>query len=193
MDHISYYLRRCLANKAFSLTVPLQMPLPIRRKVEINDTAPFIMSSPNIGRIFPPPEERGKTQGGERKLVSRVHGIATFPPFGPIEGHKWFFQTSSQWESQKNRFAFVFSAKSVFNLPVFQISCSCRTASDCVSWRWVTKLQVEQFHAKTTLGCDLLETLSVCGVLRIRCCLTNSSDTHGGNMEQPYVCSPCPV
>jgi hypothetical protein len=29
------------------------------------------------------------------------------PPFGPVEGHKWFFQISSQWESQKNRIAFI--------------------------------------------------------------------------------------
>ncbi len=33
--------------------------------------------------------------------------IATLPPFGPKEGHKWFFQISSQWESQKTRFAFI--------------------------------------------------------------------------------------
>ncbi len=32
--------------------------------------------------------------------------IATLLPFGPIEGHKWFFKISSQSESQKNRFAF---------------------------------------------------------------------------------------
>ncbi len=52
--------------------------------------------------------------------------------FGPIEGQKWFFQISSQWESQKNRFALdsfgniqFFS----FYLPAFEISRSCRTAS----------------------------------------------------------------
>ncbi len=28
--------------------------------------------------------------------------IATLPPFGPIEGHKWFDQISSQWTAQKN-------------------------------------------------------------------------------------------
>ncbi len=26
------------------------------------------------------------------------------PPFGPIEGQKWFFQISSQWKSRKNLF-----------------------------------------------------------------------------------------
>ncbi len=33
--------------------------------------------------------------------------IATRPPFGPIEGQKWFNQFSSLWESQKNRFALI--------------------------------------------------------------------------------------
>ncbi len=42
--------------------------------------------------------------------------IATLPPFGPIEGHKWFFQISSQWESQKNLFAFISSGKIQFLL-----------------------------------------------------------------------------
>ncbi len=32
--------------------------------------------------------------------------IATLPPFGPIEEYNWFFQNISQWESQKNRFAY---------------------------------------------------------------------------------------
>ncbi len=43
--------------------------------------------------------------------------IATLPLFGPIEGHKWFFQTSSQWESQKNRFAFISFGKIHFLPP----------------------------------------------------------------------------
>jgi hypothetical protein len=43
--------------------------------------------------------------------------IATLPPFGPIEGHKRFFQISSQWESQKNRFAFISYDKIQFFLP----------------------------------------------------------------------------
>jgi hypothetical protein len=53
--------------------------------------------------------------------------------FGPIEGHKWFFQLSSQWESQKNRFAFIFFGKSSFSLPAFEISRSCRTASEAMA------------------------------------------------------------
>jgi hypothetical protein len=51
------------------------------------------------------------------------------PPFGPIEGQKWFFQFSSQSESQNNRFAFIYFSKSGFYLPAFEISHSCRTAS----------------------------------------------------------------
>ncbi len=36
------------------------------------------------------------------------------PPFGPIEGHKWFFQISSQLESQKNWLAFISFGKTQF-------------------------------------------------------------------------------
>ncbi len=43
--------------------------------------------------------------------------IATLPPFGPIEGQKWFVQISSQWESQKNRFAFMSFGKIQFLPP----------------------------------------------------------------------------
>ncbi len=43
--------------------------------------------------------------------TSPVSGVqspyAMLPPFGAIEGHQWFFQISSQWESQKNLFAFI--------------------------------------------------------------------------------------
>ncbi len=39
---------------------------------------------------------------------TQAESIATLPPFGLIEGHKWFFQISSQWAFQKNRFAFVY-------------------------------------------------------------------------------------
>ncbi len=42
----------------------------------------------------------------------------TLPPFGPIEGHNWFFHISNQWESQKNRSALALSAKSSFDHPV---------------------------------------------------------------------------
>ncbi len=41
-----------------------------------------------------------------------VHSM--LPPFGPIEGYKWFFQIFSQWESHKNRFAFISFGKSSF-------------------------------------------------------------------------------
>ncbi len=46
--------------------------------------------------------------------------IATLPLFGPmLEGHKWFDQISSQWESQKNRFAFISFDKIQFLPPCF--------------------------------------------------------------------------
>ncbi len=49
--------------------------------------------------------------------------VATLPPFSPIEGQKWFDQISSQWESQKNRFALIYFGEiqllppCVWNLP----------------------------------------------------------------------------
>jgi hypothetical protein len=52
--------------------------------------------------------------------------IATFPPFGPIEEQKWFDQISSQWESQKNQFAFI----SFGNLPPFEILLFMTTVSE---------------------------------------------------------------
>ncbi len=54
---------------------------------------------------------------------AQPESIATLPPFGPIEGHKWFDQISSQWESQKNRFALIYFGKirflppCIWNLP----------------------------------------------------------------------------
>ncbi len=56
--------------------------------------------------------------------------IATHPPFGPIEGHKWFDQISNQWESQKNRFVVISFGKIQFLPPCIWISRSCGTASD---------------------------------------------------------------
>jgi len=42
---------------------------------------------------------------------------SSIPAFGHKEGHKWFFQISSQWESQKNRFAFISFGKIQFLPP----------------------------------------------------------------------------
>jgi hypothetical protein len=45
------------------------------------------------------------------------------PPFGPMEGQKWFAQISNQWEIQKNRFALIsvgkiqFLPPCIWNLP----------------------------------------------------------------------------
>jgi hypothetical protein len=51
-----------------------------------------------------------------QRCWSYTESIATLPPFGPVEEHQWFFQISSQWESQKNWFAFISLAKSSFYL-----------------------------------------------------------------------------
>jgi hypothetical protein len=54
--------------------------------------------------------------------------VATLPPFGPIEGQKWFDRISSQWESQKNRFALIYFGKirflppCVWNIPFMSYS-----------------------------------------------------------------------
>ncbi len=49
--------------------------------------------------------------------IRSPESIATLTSFGPIEWHKWFFQISSQWESQKNRFAFISFGKIQFLPP----------------------------------------------------------------------------
>ncbi len=62
--------------------------------------------------------------------------VATVPPFSPIEGQKWFDQISSQWESQKNRFALIYFGKiqflppCIWNLP-FMSTASVWEASIC--------------------------------------------------------------
>ncbi len=47
----------------------------------------------------------------------RSESVATLPPFSPTEGQKWFDQISSQWESQKNRFALTYFGKIQFLPP----------------------------------------------------------------------------
>ncbi len=73
-------------------------------------------------------EERGLFTQPVCELFSCTIFLSV-PPFGPIEGQKWFFQISSQWESQKNQLHLLISAKSSFYLPAFEIFRSCRTAS----------------------------------------------------------------
>jgi hypothetical protein len=46
-----------------------------------------------------------------------AESVAALPPFSPIEGQKWFDQISSQWESQKNRFALIYFGKIQFFPP----------------------------------------------------------------------------
>ncbi len=50
-------------------------------------------------------------------LDTRTESIAMLPPFGPLEEHKWIDQISSQWESQKKRFALIFFGKIQFLPP----------------------------------------------------------------------------
>ncbi len=55
----------------------------------------------------------------ERAILSSLtsESIVTLPPFGPIEGQKWSDQISSQWASQKNRFALIYFGKIQFFPP----------------------------------------------------------------------------
>ncbi len=47
-----------------------------------------------------------------------AESIATLPSFGPIEGQKWFFQISSQWESQEEQVCIdIFRQNPVFTSP----------------------------------------------------------------------------
>jgi len=59
--------------------------------------------------------------GGESPTYSVRYAypesVATLPPFSPIEVEKWFDQISSQWESQKNRFALTYFGKIQFLPP----------------------------------------------------------------------------
>jgi hypothetical protein len=52
-----------------------------------------------------------------KSLFSFPESTATLPSFGPIEGRNSFFHISSQWESQKNLFAFIFFGKIQFLPP----------------------------------------------------------------------------
>jgi hypothetical protein len=50
-------------------------------------------------------------------LWKKLYDKATLPPLDPIEGHMWFDQISSQWASQKNRFASIYFGKIQFLPP----------------------------------------------------------------------------
>ncbi len=73
--------------------------------------------------IFVVFQQTGKVAGVTAVLLAGPESIATLPPFGPIEGHKWFDQISSQLESQQNRFALIsfgkiqFLPPCIWNLP----------------------------------------------------------------------------
>ncbi len=57
-------------------------------------------------------------RSGIQEIPARsTESVATLPPFSPIEGQKWFDQISSQWESQKNRFALIYFGKIEFLPP----------------------------------------------------------------------------
>jgi hypothetical protein len=55
--------------------------------------------------------------------------IATFPPFGLIEGHKWFSRFPANESFRRTGLHLSLSAKSSFYLSAFEISHSWRTAS----------------------------------------------------------------
>ncbi len=56
-------------------------------------------------------------QSHAKHIPPATESVATLPPFGPIEGLKWFDQIPSQWESQKNRFALIYFGKIQFLPP----------------------------------------------------------------------------
>ncbi len=60
--------------------------------------------------------------------------VATLLPFSPIEGQKWFDQISSQWESQKNRFALNYFGKIQFLPPCIWNLPFMSTASGYCLW-----------------------------------------------------------
>ena len=62
--------------------------------------------------------------------------VATLPLFGPIEGQKWFDRISSQWESQKNRFALIYFGKIWFLPPCIWNIPFMSTASGQFFWWW---------------------------------------------------------
>ncbi len=68
--------------------------------------------------------------------MKRFWSVATLPPFGPIEGQKWFDHISSQLESQKNWFALIYFGKNqflppcVWNIPFM----SYRLSGTIITW-----------------------------------------------------------
>ncbi len=69
--------------------------------------------------------------------------IATLPPFGPMEGQKWDDQISSQWESQKNRLAFISFGKSQFKPPTIWDQLFMTTVSEINSFCIWTRYTVQ--------------------------------------------------
>ncbi len=82
------------------------------RKVKYNaETVVMNSWSQMEGDLNRPLPKRDKKQ-------TLPESVATLPPFGPIEGQKWFDQISSQWESQKNRLALIYLGKIQFLPPL---------------------------------------------------------------------------
>jgi hypothetical protein len=69
-----------------------------------------------VTRVHPHPHQPGYIPSWWN-VRQKSESVATLPPFGPIEGQKWFDQISSQWESQKNRFALIYFGKIQFLPP----------------------------------------------------------------------------
>ncbi len=81
--------------------------------------------------------------------VNHPESVATLPPFGPIEGQKWFDRISSQWESHKNRFALIYFGKirflppCIWNIPFVSYSLCLEEASIHIlvaGWFFVSRL-----------------------------------------------------
>jgi hypothetical protein len=58
-----------------------------------------------------------------------TESVAMLPPFGPIEGHKWFSRFPANESLRRTGLDRSISAKSSFYPPAFEICRSCLTAS----------------------------------------------------------------
>ncbi len=99
-----------------------------------------------------------RTSGWQCQSRNSPESVATLPPFGPIEGQKWFDQISSQWESQKNRFALIYFGEiqffppCIWNIPFMSYrlwvrsSTSCSVLRDSGIWEAADEAEFNNVH-----------------------------------------------
>ncbi len=86
----------------------------------------------------------------ESPTLETSESIATLPPFGPIEGHRWFFQIFSQWESQKNQLAFISFGKIQFLPPIIWDVPFMSYRWESYTKKFMTTRQWRDWHDRTT-------------------------------------------